>query len=49
MDILDTPEMLDLAGEKFPFIILADLKINKRSTSRHKDLGVLEALVRLHG
>ena len=42
-------EMLDLAGEKLPFIGLADLKINKRSTGRYKDLGDLEALERLHG
>jgi hypothetical protein len=42
-------EMLDLAGEKFPFIGLADLKINKRFTGRYKDLGDLEALERLHG
>jgi hypothetical protein len=42
-------KMLDLAGEKFPFIGLADLKIIKRSTGRYKDLGDLEALERLHG
>jgi predicted nucleotidyltransferase len=42
-------ELLDLAGAKFPFIGLADLKINKRSTGRYKDLGDLEALERLHG
>jgi predicted nucleotidyltransferase len=42
-------EMLELAGEKFPFIGLADLKINKKSTGRYKDLGDLEALERLHG
>ncbi len=41
-------EMLDLAGAKFPFIGLEDLKINKRSTGRHKDLGDLEALEKIN-
>ncbi len=37
-------EMLPLAGINVPFIGLEDLKQNKRSTGRHKDLGDLEAL-----
>ncbi len=48
-DAYTRTELLDLAGEKFPFIRLADLKINKRSTGRYKDLGDLEALELLHG
>jgi predicted nucleotidyltransferase len=40
-------EMLPLAGIHIPFIGLEDLKNNKRSTGRHKDLGDLEALERL--
>ena len=42
-------EMLDLAGDKFPFTGLAGLKINKRSTGRYKDLGDLQALKLLPG
>ena len=42
-------EMLDLAGEQFPFTGLAGLKINKRSPGRYKDLGDLQALELLHG
>ena len=41
-------EMLPLAGTNIPFIGLADLKQNKRSTGRYKDLGDLEALERLN-
>lgn len=48
-DAYTRTELLDLAGEKFPFIGLADPKINKRSTGRYKDLGDLEALELLHG
>lgn len=40
-------EILNFAGENFPFIGLEDLKNNKRSTGRHKDFGDLEALERL--
>ena len=42
-------EMLDLAGDKFPFTGLASLKINKRSTGRYKDLGDLQTLELLPG
>lgn len=36
-----------LAGLEVPFISLEDLKKNKRSTGRHKDLGDLDALEKL--
>ena len=40
-------EMLSLGGTDIPFIGFADLKLNKKATGRHKDLGDLEALERL--
>lgn len=40
-------EMLPLGGTSVPFIGLEDLKMNKKATGRHKDLGDLEALERL--
>lgn len=39
--------MFSLAGLEVPFIGIDDLKQNKRSTGRHKDLGDVEALDRL--
>ena len=39
--------MHPLAGLEVPFIGLEDLKQNKRSTGRHKDLGDLDALEKL--
>ena len=42
-------EMLDLAGDKFPFTGLAAPKINKRSPGRYNDLGDLQSLELLHG
>jgi len=40
-------EMFPLGGLDVPFIGLDDLKQNKRSTGRYKDLGDLEALEKL--
>jgi hypothetical protein len=39
--------MFSLAGLEVPFIGIDDLKQNKRSTGRHKDLGDVDALDRL--
>lgn len=39
--------MFPLAGLEVPFIGIDDLKQNKRSTGRHKDLGDVDALDRL--
>jgi hypothetical protein len=39
--------MFPLAGLEVPFIGMEDLKQNKRSTGRHKDLGDVDALDRL--
>ncbi len=40
--------MAPLAGLEVPFMGLEDLKQNKRSTGRHKDLGDLDALEKLN-